>query len=435
LSFQNLSISNYKITNFFTSLMQERRINSAFRLSRKQSDSRKTKNSLDQLLGVHSRKTIEDYIQDSDDNIVTTQSTSTLIRRNIGPHFYPSKENNVSSYFGFEVNQGKVVNTDLSNILLSYQMELLAKFKNPLNEIALNKKPQFQSENRIASLLADEKLGKRFQNPQIQLDQTLDLIHTIFSGLIKQPTKNNLSLEPAKDESTKQKEIFYAKLQQLHNLEQQLAISQRSENQQDNRKCASHQKLTQNNHTKCDKNKMDILNRGDNNKEISSLNSLDEEIEMSTKPEIQSSSLSHGLSSQLEDLNLNTVKSETSVSNKPPNQYLTSQSLQDFSHISIQQRLELHHAKNNKYINQRDGDSEERGTGKSIPGTYTLNERIRRILHYKKKIVKWRISHPPCRNFSGRSAVAGSKPRIKGKFVKREEYQNYIEIQKKNSKI
>lgn len=71
-----------------------------------------------------------------------------------------------------------------------------------------------------------------------------------------------------------------------------------------------------------------------------------------------------------------------------------------------------------------------RGTSKSVPGIYSLEERAMRILRYKKKIIKWRIAHPPNRNFSGRSTVAGSKPRIKGKFVKKEEYQKFVELQK-----
>lgn len=66
-------------------------------------------------------------------------------------------------------------------------------------------------------------------------------------------------------------------------------------------------------------------------------------------------------------------------------------------------------------------------TGKNTPGTYARDERMLRILKYKKKIMKWRIRHPLNRNFSGRSAVAGNKPRIKGKFVTREEYEKYMD--------
>lgn len=47
--------------------------------------------------------------------------------------------------------------------------------------------------------------------------------------------------------------------------------------------------------------------------------------------------------------------------------------------------------------------------------------------------MKWRINHPLNRNFSGRSQVAGSKPRIKGKFVTKEEYQKYMEKHKPNN--
>jgi len=55
-------------------------------------------------------------------------------------------------------------------------------------------------------------------------------------------------------------------------------------------------------------------------------------------------------------------------------------------------------------------------------GTYTNAERIDKILKYKGKIRKHRSDHPVNRTFKGRSMVAGKKPRIKGKFVKMEEY-------------
>jgi len=58
----------------------------------------------------------------------------------------------------------------------------------------------------------------------------------------------------------------------------------------------------------------------------------------------------------------------------------------------------------------------------SSVGTYTNAERIDKILKYKGKIRKHRSDHPVNRTFKGRSMVAGKKPRIKGKFVKMEEY-------------
>ena len=58
----------------------------------------------------------------------------------------------------------------------------------------------------------------------------------------------------------------------------------------------------------------------------------------------------------------------------------------------------------------------------STVGTYTNAERIDKILKYKGKIRKHRSDHPVNRTFKGRSMVAGKKPRIKGKFVKMEEY-------------
>ncbi len=64
-------------------------------------------------------------------------------------------------------------------------------------------------------------------------------------------------------------------------------------------------------------------------------------------------------------------------------------------------------------------------------GVYSKEERRQKILKYKNKIAKWRNSHPVKRAFSGRSNVAGKKPRIKGKFVSTEEYEKYTESQAK----
>lgn len=77
---------------------------------------------------------------------------------------------------------------------------------------------------------------------------------------------------------------------------------------------------------------------------------------------------------------------------------------------------------------------EERGENRpirygesSVPGIYSKEVRALKILKYKKKIIKWRVSHPVNRAFSGRSVVAGAKPRIRGKFVSHEEYAKYME--------
>lgn len=69
---------------------------------------------------------------------------------------------------------------------------------------------------------------------------------------------------------------------------------------------------------------------------------------------------------------------------------------------------------------------------KSTPGIYSREERMEKILQYKKKIMKWRVAHPLNRNYLGRSFIAGSKPRIKGKFVSKEEYQKCMEIERRN---
>jgi len=67
-------------------------------------------------------------------------------------------------------------------------------------------------------------------------------------------------------------------------------------------------------------------------------------------------------------------------------------------------------------------------SSRGIPGSYTREERMNKILKYKNKIRKWRSNHPLARNFKGRSAVAGKKPRVKGKFVTLEEYQKYLAL-------
>ena len=77
-------------------------------------------------------------------------------------------------------------------------------------------------------------------------------------------------------------------------------------------------------------------------------------------------------------------------------------------------------------IEENDDENIESPCNRAVPGTYTREERMERILRYKKKIMKWRIAHPLNRNFLGRSFVAGYKPRIKGKFVSKEEYFKHI---------
>jgi len=72
---------------------------------------------------------------------------------------------------------------------------------------------------------------------------------------------------------------------------------------------------------------------------------------------------------------------------------------------------------------------------KKPPGIYSRDDRLTRILKYKKKITKWRTAHPLNRNFKGRSTVAGKKPRIKGKFVSLEEYSSYLSNSKRNINI
>ena len=52
--------------------------------------------------------------------------------------------------------------------------------------------------------------------------------------------------------------------------------------------------------------------------------------------------------------------------------------------------------------------------------------RAEKVKRYRNKRLKWKDLHSVNRNFSGRSMVATSKPRIKGRFVKQEEYEKYL---------
>jgi hypothetical protein len=361
--------------------MQEVKFGSAFRLSSKKCDSLKMKNSLGELLGDQATKRFEEPPRDSDLQFTPTHSTSNSVRCSSAVAS-PSKDEKVATSVGSRSSDNNLMNFDFTNILFGPQMGLFAKSKNPIDTTQL------------------------------------DFFRNILNGLNKQPIKYNQAFSSAavKDESNPQQHLFFTKLDQLRNLEQQIAGAAQAT---DNKKSASQ--------------KMDIQKRKGSYHEISSLNSLDEEIEMNTKPPTQLNHLSISSTGQLENLSLSTVKSETSVPTKTSDKGCFSQSMQDLSSVPLQQRLELHHIKNRRYKTSEE-ELEGKGTSKSIPGTYTLDERINKILQYKKKIVKWRIRHPPNRSFSGRSAVAGSKPRIKGKFVKKDEYQKYMDSQEKNSK-
>eukprot|EP01017_Pseudomicrothorax_dubius_P038640 TRINITY_DN5827_c0_g2_i1.p1 TRINITY_DN5827_c0_g2~~TRINITY_DN5827_c0_g2_i1.p1 ORF type:complete len:153 (-),score=20.33 TRINITY_DN5827_c0_g2_i1:13-471(-) len=51
-------------------------------------------------------------------------------------------------------------------------------------------------------------------------------------------------------------------------------------------------------------------------------------------------------------------------------------------------------------------------------GPLTIVERREKIIKYKLKIMKWKLSHPLKRSFPGRSRAAKNKRRSKGRFVK-----------------
>lgn len=380
--------------------MQERKTQSAFRLSSKQSDSLKMKNSLGQLLGVSSRTRIEDHMKDIDNS--TPQSTSTSGRYGAGS----LKDKNTGAFLGIK---GAAMDSDF----FGPQTGLFAQLKKTLDEIAMMKSSQRHPENQTTSMFGDQKLGLNFD---------FDFTKNLLAELNKKPSSYN-PLFPLEALSGKEHQAFNSKVQHLQTLEQQLATSQTSENSPVTK--TGYQIVPAKATRKYDDNKMDIQKRKDSYHDISSLNSLEEEVDSNAKPTTQLNHLSISSAHHFDGLNLKTVKSEanTSSDEKCGSFLLT----QDLSKATLQQRLEYHYARNGK----SKSENEEGAEGRMLLGIYPLDERIQKILHYKKKIIKWRAAHPPNRNFSGRSAVAGSKPRIKGKFVKKDEYQKYLEVQKK----
>lgn len=347
--------------------MQERKFNSAFRVSSKQFDSLKMQNSLDQLLGAHSRTKIEDCHPDSDMDIVNPSSTSTLIRCNAGP-----RSASMDKSTGFKGSSDNMTISDFGQKFFGQQAGLFSSLRNVLDQRLKN------------------------QNTAGRFDKDAVFLQGIIAGLTQQ-TSNYLppfALETLKDDSNK----IYTALEQIRSLNQKAPQTRRESFQ-----------------------------------EISSVNSIDEEIEMNTKPATQLNHLSISSANQLEDLSLKTINSDASSPAKSQgSRSCIAVSSPDFSNTTLQQRIEMHHIKNRNCKSSADEGLEGRGgSTKSTLGTYSLDERICKIIQYKKKIIKWRAAHPPNRNFSGRSAVAGSKPRIKGKFVKPEEYQKYMDSQKK----
>jgi hypothetical protein len=391
----------------------------------------KMKNSLDQLLGSQSRKRVEDHTRglDSDIDVPTAQSSSTLIRSGARSR-NSSKENVADSKIGLKAASTGFMNSDFCEKLFSPQMGLFAKLKADIDEIAMAKKTQSQTEDRTARLLAETKKQLSFDNfPAPKLEKGFDLIYNMFSGFGKQSGMFNspFSLEALTKVSNNYQQAFYPKIENLRGLEQQLGLAQTSENRFGSKKSASqHAAMAQSSNIK--------VERRGSIQEVSSLNSLDEEIDTNIKPASCSNSLSISSINQL-DFSPNKIRCDLTLTTKRSEEYkpCVSLSFQDFSNAPLEQKLEIHHTKNSKCKSLHSESSEPKGASKSTLGTYTLDERISKILKYKKKIVKWRLAHPPNRNFSGRSAVAGSKPRIKGKFVKKDEYQKYVEVQKTSS--
>jgi hypothetical protein len=52
-------------------------------------------------------------------------------------------------------------------------------------------------------------------------------------------------------------------------------------------------------------------------------------------------------------------------------------------------------------------------------GAYSLKLRMKKILAYKKKLLKRRTQKPISKKFNGRSKIASQKLRVNGKFVKK----------------
>lgn len=170
-----------------------------------------------------------------------------------------------------------------------------------------------------------------------------------------------------------------------------------------------------------------------------SLTSLDEEI--NDKP-TQTTNLTQptnptfnmSLHSQFEGLNIS--KDDPGILSKRSYGSLIKTGLFDFSQLHSYSLpdlgiLQSQNPKNFERIESEDSNSQPYRYGtRSVPGIYSKEERNDKILKYKKKIIKWRVAHPVNRNFSGRSVVAGTKPRIRGKFVSNEEYMSYQQKEK-----
>lgn len=61
-------------------------------------------------------------------------------------------------------------------------------------------------------------------------------------------------------------------------------------------------------------------------------------------------------------------------------------------------------------------------------GVYTPEIRKAKIMKYKEKIKKYRQKFHVSRSFTGRSVVAKIKPRVNGKFVKAESFNDFKEL-------
>ena len=164
-----------------------------------------------------------------------------------------------------------------------------------------------------------------------------------------------------------------------------------------------------------------------------SITSLDEDISLSTKFQTKTThpAISLSLNSQFEGLNLNkedagNLLSKNSYRSMNRDQFDLGLFPKAYSLPDINMMPDLKPRFTEK-IEEEDSMQPFRYGFKSVPGVYSKEERAERILRYKKKIVKWRVAHPVSRAFSGRSFVAGSKPRIKGKFVSSEEYKMYLQ--------
>lgn len=183
------------------------------------------------------------------------------------------------------------------------------------------------------------------------------------------------------------------------------------------------------------------LNKFNSTPLIGSTNSLDEEIyAVSTKPTLKTFTgmQSRNLNNPLESLSL--CQSEFYGGIRGETKWRTDDSLDSFSSKILSAPDITSYGplfggargtlSGSKAVSGFDRicEGEElsyRDFSRSLPVTYEKETRAQKVQRYRLKRLKWKDTHTVVRNYSGRSAAANSKPRIKGRFVKSGEYEKY----------